>query len=207
MENQPTETRIQTRNRTRIVDAAQEVFAERGFNGATIDRIAELAGMSKPNLHYYFKRKSDLYYTVLERILAIWLEPLEDLDPTADPRTELEGYIRLKLLASRDHPSASRLFANEMLRGAPVLEPYLRTELRTLVDRKAHVIRRWISEGRLNKVDPYHLIFLIWAATQHYADFAVQVNAVLDIPRLENSHYDDIARSLTGIIFDGIIPR
>lgn len=205
MEGQVHETRIQTRNRNRILDAAQEVFAERGFNGATVDRIAELAGMSKPNLHYYFKKKSDLYYTVLQRILTIWLEPLEDLDPEADPRAEIERYLVQKLAASRDHPSASRLFANEMLQGAPVLEPYLRSELKDLVDRKAKVIRTWIKNGKLNAVDPYHLIFLIWAATQHYADFAVQVNAILDIPRLDQSHFDGIAKSLTGIIFDGIM--
>jgi TetR/AcrR family transcriptional regulator len=198
-------TRIQAVNRNRILDAAQEIFAEFGFRGATVDRIAQRAGMSKPNLHYYFKRKSDLYYTVLQRILTIWLEPLEELDPSADPRVELTRYIGLKLKASRDHPSASKVFANEMLHGAPVLKTYLETDLKQLVERKTRVIRTWIDAGRLADIDPHSLIFLIWAATQHYADFAVQVHAILGRDQLDARDYGRIQRSLCAIILDGII--
>ena len=44
---------------------------------------------------------------------------------------------------------------------------------------KAQVLTRWMDEGRIARVDPVHLIFSIWALTQHYADFDVQVRAVL----------------------------
>lgn len=200
-------TRIQARNEAKILDAAQDVFAEFGFRGASIDEIAARAGMSKPNLHYYFKRKRDLYGAVLHRILRIWLEPLEELDPAADPETELRRYIHQKLEASRRHPSASRVFATEIIQGAPILKDYLEGPLRELVDRKAHVIRQWIDEGRLAPVDPYHLIFLIWAATQHYADFATQVRAVMAVPRMTKEVYGDVEASLCRVVFDGLLPR
>lgn len=199
-------TRIQTRNEARILDAAQEVFAEAGFRGATVDRIAAKAGMSKPNLHYYFKRKRDLYLAVLRRTLDLWLEPLEELDAEGDPEKELRHYISRKLHLSRVSPMASRVFANEILQGAPMLGDYLAGDLRILVGRKAKVIRHWIATGKINAVDPHHLIFLIWAATQHYADFAPQVTAVTGVKGLSKKHFEAVEESLCQIIFHGLLP-
>lgn len=200
-------TRIQARNEQRILDAAEKIFASYGYRGATIDTIADNAGMSKPNLHYYFKRKRDLYLAVLTRTLETWLAPLSELNPDGDPEQELRHYILEKVEMTRTNPVASRLFANEILQGAPFLETYLKTDLRDLVDRKSTVIKGWIAEGKLRDVDPHHLIFLIWAGTQHYADFEPQVRAVMDAPRLTRAHFSEIGDSLCGIILNGILPR
>lgn len=198
-------TRIQERNERKILDAAEKVFALYGYHGATIDKIAENAEMSKPNLHYYFKRKKDLYVAVLTRTLEIWLAPLSELDAEGDPETELRKYIIEKVEMSREQPAASRLFANEILQGAPFVKPYLQTELRDIVNRKTRVLRAWIKAGKLKPIDPVHLIFLIWAGTQHYADFAPQIRAVMDVPRLTRKHYEDAAESLCRIILCGIL--
>jgi TetR/AcrR family transcriptional regulator len=171
-------TRIQRANRELILAAALPVFSADGFKGATVDRIAAAAGMSKPNLLYYFRRKDDIYAAVLERTLDAWLEPLEALDPSGEPEAELARYIRIKLRMSLEAPDASRLFANEVLHGAPVIGDVLRGRLRRLVAEKAAVIGGWMESGRLHRMDPTHLIFMIWAMTQHYADFAVQVEAI-----------------------------
>ncbi len=56
-------------NIERILDAALAIFAMDGFAGARIDAIAERAGLSKPNLLYYFRTKADLYLAVLRRTL------------------------------------------------------------------------------------------------------------------------------------------
>ncbi len=200
-------TRITVENEKKIIDAAQSVIAEYGFHGATIDRIAEQAGMSKPNLHYYFKTKTDLYKAVLQRTLDIWLASLAKLDPEGDPETELSTYIMEKVEMSRLHPTASRVFANEILRGAPLLRDYLKKDLKKLVSQKARVIERWIKEGKLAPVDPVHLIFLVWAATQHYADFQPQVKAVLGLKELTPQHFRKVEQSLCGIILRGVLPR
>ena len=198
-------TRIQAKNEERIMDAAQEIFAKFGYHGATIDKVAEKADISKPNLHYYFNRKKDLYLAVLRRTLENWLVPLAELDPDGDPAEELTNYISQKVEMSRRFPAASRLFANEILQGAPFLKGYLQTELREIVGRKAKVIQHWIDGGKLAPVDPYHLIFLIWAATQHYADFVPQIKAVMNVPRLTKDHFGDIECSLRQIILHGVL--
>jgi TetR/AcrR family transcriptional regulator len=172
------ETRIQTANREIILAAALEVFSAYGFRGSTVDQIAQAAGMSKPNLLYYFRRKEDIYVALLEHTLRDWLKPLEALDPDGDPVAELTRYIKVKLQMSRESPKASRLFANEILHGAPMIGTFLSGPLRQLMAEKVEVVRAWIAEGKLAPVDPYHLIFAIWAVTQHYADFDVQVKAV-----------------------------
>lgn len=173
------QTRIQARNTRAILDAALEVFSAQGFRGATLDQIATEAGLSKPNLLYYFPSKEAIHLELLGGLLDVWLAPLRALDPEGDPRTEIMGYMRRKLDMSRQMPRESRLFANEILQGAPRLKGLIEDDLKTLVDEKAAVIRRWADQGRIAPVDPYHLIFSIWALTQHYADFEMQVRAVL----------------------------
>lgn len=200
-------TRIQTINEARILDAAKRVFAEHGFRGATVDEIAQRAEMSKPNLLYYFKNKKALYRAVLERTLDVWLEPLRALDAAGDPETELRRYIASKIEASRQDPEASRVFASEMLRGAPLLMDHLRGDLRHLVERKVAVIEQWIAAGRLAPVDPIHLIFMIWATTQHYADFAVQVRAVWGRKTLNKKDFERIDDAVGGVILRGVLPR
>jgi TetR/AcrR family transcriptional regulator len=172
-------TRIQARNKETILAAALDVFSASGFRGATVDQIAAKSEMSKPNLLYYFRRKEDIYVALLEHTLTDWLEPLRALDPHGDPLAELSRYIAVKLEMSDANPKASRLFANEILHGAPMIEKFLKGPLKLLVSEKATVIQSWIVQGKLAPVDPYHLIFAIWAITQHYADFAVQVDAVM----------------------------
>ena len=172
-------TRIQERNRSVILDAGLEVFSRAGFRGATLDQIAAEAGLSKPNLLYYFASKEAIHDALLTRMLATWLAPLQALDPEGDPVTEILSYVRRKLDMARDYPRESRLFANEILQGAPRIRAALEGELRDLVTLKAAVLRRWIDQGRIAPVHPVHLIFSIWALTQHYADFDVQVRAVL----------------------------
>ncbi|MFD2238927.1 TetR family transcriptional regulator C-terminal domain-containing protein [Aureimonas populi] len=200
-------TRIQAANRELILEAALPVFSSHGFRGATVERIAQAAGMSKPNLLYYFRRKEDVYAAVLERTLEAWLAPLEALDAAGDPLDELRGYILAKMRLSAEQPEASRLFANEILHGAPVVGTFLRTRLKALVAQKAAVLTRWIDEGRLAPVDPVHLLFMIWAMTQHYADFDVQVRAILD-ERVDRPTFgEEAARAVLSIVMNGVSPR
>lgn len=199
-------TRIQAEKRELILQAALDIFSRFGFRGATIDRIAETAGMSKPNLLYYFRRKDDIYAALMQRLLDTWLQPLRDLDNVGDPLAELRGYIRRKLEMSRDFPRESRLFANEILEGAPRIMPMIAGELKTLVDEKAQVIRGWMKAGKIARTDPYHLIFSIWATTQHYADFDVQVRTVLGPDKGAAGRYEDAARFLEQLFMDGLRP-
>jgi TetR/AcrR family transcriptional regulator len=172
-------TRIQNQNEALILDAALDVFSTYGYRGTTVDQIASKCGLSKPNLLYYFKRKEDIYSAVLQRTLSLWLAPLQALDPEKEPLEELTRYITAKLELTFARPAASRLFANEILHGAPHVAPFLKGPLKELVNAKAKVIRSWVKHGKLKPVEPEHLIFAIWAVTQHYADFAVQVESVL----------------------------
>ena len=200
-------TRIQKENEERILDAALEVFSVQGFRGATIDQIADRAGMSKPNLLYYFRRKQDMYEALIARLLDTWLEPLRELDAAGDPLPELRSYIRRKLEMARDFPRESRLFANEILQGAPRIKRLLESELKPLVDEKAEILRGWMKAGQVNPVDPLHLIFSIWSTTQHYADFDIQVQVILGPDRAAEGRFEDAARYLETLFLDGLRPK
>ena len=194
--NSRTKTRIQKENETRILTAALDVFSENGFRGATLDRIASTANMSKPNLLYYFKSKEEIHVALLTGLLDVWLAPLREISPHGEPADEIGSYIRRKLESSRQFPRESRLFANEMLAGAPHIEDFLQNELKQLVDEKAALFQEWIDEQRLAPCEPRHLLFAIWSTTQHYADFSVQVRHVLGLQPGDVSYYDEAARML-----------
>jgi len=184
-----TQTRIQREKTGQILEAALEVFSTYGFRGSTIDQIASQAGLSKPNLLYYFDSKEAIHARLLERLLENWLDPLKTLDPDGDPVEEILDYVLRKLEMARDYPRESRLFANEILQGAPRIMDQISGPLKTLVDEKAGVIAAWSKAGRLAPVDPYHLIFSIWATTQHYADFDTQVRVILGAR--DETRFDD----------------
>nr|WP_089996149.1 TetR family transcriptional regulator C-terminal domain-containing protein [Cognatiyoonia koreensis] len=172
-------TRIQEKNRSVILAAGLEVFSQYGFRGTTLDQIADAAGLSKPNVLYYFASKEAIYTELLTELLRTWLDPLMAMDADGDPVAEILGYAKLKLRMSRDYPRESRLFANEILQGAPLIGAALRGDLKELVAEKVKIIRAWQVAGKIADIDPHHLIFSIWALTQHYADFDVQVRAVM----------------------------
>ena len=93
-----------------------------------------------------------------------------------------------------------------MLQGGPRILDVLEGDLKSLVDEKAQVILGWMDAGRLTRGDPYHLIFSIWATTQHYADFDVQVRAVLGPDRNGEGRFEDAARYLEQLFMHGLIP-
>ncbi|MCZ7675013.1 MAG: TetR family transcriptional regulator C-terminal domain-containing protein [Roseovarius sp.] len=173
-------SRIQRRNRKRILEAALEVFSQHGYRGTTLDQIADGAGLSKPNILYYFAGKEEIHVTLLNDLMDAWLAPMRAIDPGGEPLDEILRYVHRKIEMSRALPRESRLFANEILQGAPRMGPHLETGLKPLVDDTAALIAGWIAEGRLARVDPLHLIFSIWATTQHYADFDAQVQVLTE---------------------------
>lgn len=198
-------TRIQEEKEEQILEAALDVFSARGFRGSTIDQIAEVAGMSKPNLLYYFRTKEAMHRALIDRVLYTWLEPLRAFDADGDPQAEICNYIRRKLEMARDFPRESRLFANEVLQGAPHIEDELKGPLKELVDEKAEVIRAWANAGKIAECDPYHLIFSIWSTTQHYADFDVQVRAVLGQEHAGAGRFEDAAHFLEQLFVSGLV--
>ena len=194
-------------NVVRILDAARDVFATFGFRGSRIEQIASAAGLSKTNLLYYFRTKEDLYLAVLQRTLDMWLEPLRALDPARDPADALGDYIARKLAASRDEPAASRLFALEVIQGAPIVAPLLERELAAIVSETSATIARWVEEGRLRPVSPRHLIYSVWATTQHYADFAAQVRAIEGRDLSDPVFFAEACEHVTRTVLEGVLPR
>lgn len=194
---------IRLRNRALILNAAEEVFAAQGYRGATTAAIAEKAGLPKANVHYYFGTKEALYHAVLEDILGLWLGELDRITETSDPATALADYIRAKIRHSRERPLASKVYANEMIRGARHTRDFLKNELRNLVREKSQVLEAWAAAGKIEAVDPVHLFSTIWAATQHYADFEVQVGALLGRRQLTAKDYDEAADTIVRMVLKG----
>ncbi|HSK39368.1 MAG TPA: TetR/AcrR family transcriptional regulator [Arenibaculum sp.] len=187
----------------RILEAAERVFAEAGFGGASMSQIAAAAGLSKANLHYYVGTKQALYRGVLTGILDLWLDAAEALRHDREPAAALAAFVRTKMAWSRSRPHASRVFANELLHGAPFVRDYLATELRRRVDDKSRVLEAWIADGRMAPVDPRHLFFMLWATTQTYADFAVQVHAVMGVEELSDEQFEHATVEVIGLVLRG----
>lgn len=198
-------TRIQREKEAAILEAALDLFSDNGFAGTTLDQIALSAGMSKPNVLYYFASKEDLYTALLKRRVANCFAPLEALRPDGDPLEELRGYIRRKMEIARKYPRESKLYANELLRGAPMLCDNVRGLMRELVDAKAQIIQGWIDAGRLAPVDPKHLIITIWAATRQYTNFDAEIRGIADTGG--DDAFGAGLQTIETLMLDGLRPR
>ena len=194
---------IRKKNKALILNAAKKEFVTFGFEGASIKRIAERANIPRANIHYYFANKMELYQELLSNIVSIWNSTFDSLNMNDDPKTVLSAYIRSKVMYSRDDPDASRIFASEIIHGAPVLNDYLSTDFKVWVQAKVDVIQYWIKQQLIDDINPYHLLFLIWGATQHYADFNVQVLAAMDKAEMDEQSFDAVVNSITTIVLKG----
>lgn len=195
--------KIRDRNFQIILTAAEEEFALNGYGGTSTQKIADRAGLAKANVHYYFNSKENLYLEVLNNIISLWNDYFDEVRVEDDPAQVLDLFIRKKVELAYTRPQASRLFAMEIIQGAPHIREYIRSEMRTWVRNKAGVIEQWIEQGQMNKVDPVHLIFLIWSSTQHYADFETQVLTIMNHAEYEREMIDHIGDFLSQMILSG----
>ncbi|WP_420589406.1 TetR/AcrR family transcriptional regulator [Bacterioplanoides sp.] len=193
--------KIRERNNENILAAAEQEFVLHGFKGTSMQSIADRAGVPKANIHYYFKNKANLYRALLENIMQVWNEVLADITPDSDPADVLSRFIRSKVQLSYTHPNASKIFAMEIIQGAPHLREHLSQNMRAWVKERSAVIQSWIDQGKIRAIDPTHLIFMIWATTQHYADFETQVLEVLNKRQYEPDDIDQITDFLIDMIF------
>lgn len=194
---------IRQKNKAIILNAAKKEFVAYGFKGASIKRIAERANIARANIHYYFKDKTDLYQQLLSHIITVWNSDYDTLTADEEPKKVLSAYIRAKVMHSKDDPDGSRIFASELIHGAPVLNEYLNNDFKVWINSKVAVIETWVEQGLIDQVNPYHLLFLIWSSTQHYADFNVQVVAAFDKEAMSEDDFEDVVTSLTQIILKG----
>ncbi len=189
--------RVRRANLAQILKAAEQVFAETGFIGATMAEIADKADLPKANLHYYFGTKEELYRAVLANVLEMWLSPISAIRPEADPAQAIADYVQAKMEAARTRPFASKVFANEIVHGASQIEEFLSHDLKSLVDEKSAVLDGWIAEGRMAPLDARNFFFMIWAMTQHYADFDVQIRLVLGKRQLTRKDFAHFTEEVT----------
>ena len=197
-------SRADSAKKQAILSAALDTFSQYGIHGTRLEQVAELSGVSKTNLLYYYPSKEALYVAVLQQILDIWLAPLKAFREEFTPLVAIKEYIRLKLEVSRDYPQASKLFCMEMLQGAPLLQAELSGDLKQLIDEKSAIIAGWVESGKLAAVDPHHLIFMIWASTQHYADFGSQVEAVTGKTLQDDAFFQSAVDNVQRMIIEGI---
>jgi TetR/AcrR family transcriptional regulator len=196
-------TDIRRENERLILDAAERVFAEAGFGGATMQLIADMAGLPKANLHYYFPTKESLYRRVVQNIFEIWLDAASSFDDAAGPVEGIGAYVQAKMDISRRHPHGSKVWAAEVMHGAPVIQDYLETTLRDWTNGRISVIQRWIDQGQMAPINPRHLLYMLWATTQHYADFGHQIET-LNAGPLSDADWQKATDSVKTMILRGI---
>ena len=195
---------IRRENEKLILLAAEKVFAEAGYGGATMQIIADVAGLPKANLHYYFATKEELYRRVVQDIFEIWLHAADSFDAAPGPVEGIGAYITAKMEISRRHPYGSKVWASEVMHGAPVIQDYLETTLRDWTEGRIAVIQRWINAGQLAPIDPRHLLYMLWATTQHYADFGHQIETLNKGKPLTDAQWKAATESVKTIILRGI---
>lgn len=201
---QPRKIEIREANQALILEAAEKIFAMNGFKGAATGDIASEAGLPKANVHYYFKTKEDLYREVLRHILNDWMSAASTFEAHDDPAEALRTYVSAKMEFSRKRPYGSRVWAREIMSGAPVLEHFLGTTLKSWLKERTGIIRGWIHDGKIKRVDPEALLYMIWATTQHYADFERQIIILNDGKKVSDRNYTQRTKQVVGLVLASV---
>ena len=188
---------------SRILQAAEYEFGLYGYKGASLQNIAKRADLPKANIVYYFVSKENLYKVVLNEIASSWNDVFDKATIEDDPAVVLDDFIRTKLAQSIAKPRSSRIVAMEVIQGAAHISEYLREELRPWLQDRINLIESWIAKGKMKSVDPTSLIFMIWATTQHYADFESQVLTLLDQEEYAESDMKRIGDTISKTILGG----
>lgn len=202
-----TKKEIRQENERLILDAAEKTFAEAGFGGATMQLIADVAGLPKANLHYYFPTKESLYRRVVQNIFHDWLQAADIFEKAPGPVEGLGAYIDAKMEISRRHPAGSKVWASEVMHRAPVIQDYLETTLVEWTEGRAAIIQTWIEKGLMDPIDPRHLLYMVWSTTQHYADFGHQIETLNGGEPLDDKQWAAAKNSVKSIILKGIGAR
>ena len=193
---------IGAKNKQKILVAAEKAFATYGFKGTSVQQIADEAELPKTNILYYFKSKQGLYVALLQDIMSLWNSRFDQVTEDDDPAESLADYIADKMTMSRTHPQASKIFAMEVLNGAPYLNKFFSNEHVAWMEGRVAILNSWIAQGRMTAVDPLYLLFHIWACTQHYADFSAQITSLRG-KTMKRADFDEATRQLVQLILSG----
>ncbi len=187
-----------------LLDSAEDVFATRGLEGATTGLIAERAGVPKATLHYHFRTKEVLYKHVLQDVFQEWLQASDSFNETDDPAEAIAGYVRTKMELARRRPKGSKIWALEMIAGAPHLREMMLQEVKPWFQARVARIEQWVAAGRIAPVHGETLMFMIWATTQHYADFETQIRMVTDTSRLTKAWFERATEEVTALVLRSV---
>jgi len=200
---QARDQKIRTENIEKILSGSEKVFAEKGYEGARMADLADASGLAKANLYYYFGTKEAIYQNVIEELLAKWDMAFHHISADKAPGLAIADYIRAKVEYSQKHPEASKIFAKEIIGGSRFLSKAKMRAIRVITRQKVKVIEKWIDDGEMAPIDPYHFFFLLWGATQYYAEFDAHIKNVLEKPQLDAETYDAAIRTITHIVLAG----
>jgi TetR/AcrR family transcriptional regulator len=200
----PTRSERRLEKEQAILREAEAQFARSGFDGASLEGIAAALGLSRHLLLYYFPSKEALYRRVIDDVLTQWLEGMGALAEGDDPAAALARYIGAKLRSSAERPDGSRVFTQEVMAGVPryadaLVErvlPVLKTDVRTF--------ERWARAGRVRTMHFTHLMFVLWAATQAYADLAPQFALLLGKEALDETDFAAAQSVIEQLVLAGL---
>ncbi|WP_028222343.1 TetR/AcrR family transcriptional regulator [Paraburkholderia oxyphila] len=190
-----------------ILLSAEKIFAQCGYEGASLAKIGEDAGFSKQNLLYYFPSKQALYERVLDNVLDAWLDSMRSLAARDDPLDAIRDYIVAKLRFSRERPWGSRVYGLEVITGAKFYRNQIQRKLVPYLQMEIAVFERWIQAGAIAPTNSTHLLFAIWAMTQSYADFRVQMELAMDIDDLNSRDFEAAENLIIEMVLASVLPK
>jgi TetR/AcrR family transcriptional regulator len=153
--------------RRRLLDAAEAVFAARGYRGATTREIANRAGVAKRMLFYYFPNKEALYRSVLDRWASDMIALHERFRGDPGPVGLAEVVEGITYFAAA-HLSALKVLSREIMDGGTYLPELSRKLLQPLFARGGEEVARNMASGLFRPGDPMHAMVSVGGVTLFY---------------------------------------
>src|SRR5262245_11377168 len=162
---------VEISSRDKILDAAEALFAKRGYAGIGLREVAEVVGLGKSSLFHHFRNKPQLYAAVVNRILVRIEERLmRTLAAGGDPMTRLERWLDVLIDILADNPTWARLllrslFEDDDLPGDTPEELEAHATIQRIVGAATALLREGMSAGQLRMANVPHLLLTLVGAT------------------------------------------
>jgi len=189
-----------------ILEAAEFEFARNGYEGTTIQSIADRAKMTKRQVLYFFSNKKTLYSEILKRIFEHWRSEDFSMWP-GQPIEVFEEYMEHLLEQARTNPTHNKFMINEMMRGAPIFKENRRQgEVLKFTKQRIMRMQEWIDQGRIRDIDPKFFLFFMWSMQHFFVVFEPEVALFLEKDKLSKNDWSDIKAQMKQFVHILLLP-
>ena len=199
----PVKTAIIEARRAQIMDAAVEVFAEKGFDNATVKDVAKAAGVADGTIYNYFRNKKDLLVSMISQLAEIgqFTDQTSQLSEDASPEEIVRFVVKNRLELLEKHQTRTQAILPQVLNNATLRSLFFKILFQPTVVRFEKIWQTQADKGQIRQISPEVVVRSMMSIF-----FGAVLIAYLGDSFIRNNT-DEFVDSAIDLMLYGLLPR